>query len=353
MFNPSHRKRHEGQNGQNTKNKHHKPPNFKQHLIDKPRQNFPQHNIQQNQGSTTAPTSKLAVIRPKRNEKKIRPRVNRKMYEKNSASMIGQPISANQESMFLSKTRRKSTDRYLRNIHAMIFDVIRTISYPEISTSEIMSIQSQLNSLPTPHSKMARTKISAKPRRSPRLETKITAPTIPVLSRNQQRSLLLQEIEGLLYEGMLTIENFIDYETTELFNDEFARLRQQRTTNIQQHGATIERILKHAITMSTNLPVCLRQYHVRFLDIQLHLVKLEEKVIRISMDTIKFLLEYVPPAPTGPPPRGIAEIMRSLISDSESDCKSDDPNKMPPDETATNVTDSSSTSSPMYSPTSD
>jgi hypothetical protein len=71
------------------------------------------------------------------------------------------------------------------------------------------------------------------------------------------------------------------------------------------------------------------------------------------MDTIKFLLEYVPPAPTGPPPRGIAEIMRSLISDSESDSKSDDPNKMPLDETATNVTDSSSTSSPMYSPTSD
>jgi hypothetical protein len=57
------------------------------------------------------------------------------------------------------------------------------------------------------------------------------------------------------------------------------------------------------------------------------------------------------PTPPGPPPIGIAETMRSLISDSESD--SDDPNKMPPDEPATNVTDSSSPSSPMYSPTSD
>jgi hypothetical protein len=177
--------------------------------------------------------------------------------------------------------------------------------------------------------------------------------SLPDLRRNRQRSLILQEIEGLLHEGLLTFENFTDNETTELLNDEFARLRQKRATDIQQHGATIERILKHAITMSQTLPVCLRQYHVRFLDIQIHLVKLEEKVIRISMDTIKFLLEYVPPAPLGPPPRGIAEIMRSLISDSESDCDSDDPNKMPPDEPATTVTDSSSPSSPMYSPTSD
>ncbi len=115
----------------------------------------------------------------------------------------------------------------------MIFDVIRTISYPEISPSllsEVMSIKSQLNSLPTPKSKMARTKISAKPRRSPRLENKTKAPAMPVLSRNRQRSRILQEIEGLLHEELLTIENFIDHETSEILNDEFAHLRQRRTT---------------------------------------------------------------------------------------------------------------------------
>jgi hypothetical protein len=198
----------------------------------------------------------------------------------------------------------------------MIFDVIRPISYQEVSPSllsEIMSIKSQLNSPPTPNSKMARTKILAKPRRSPRLETKTKAPTMPVFNRNRQRSLILQETEGLLHEGLLTIENFTDNETSALINDEFARLRLKRTTEIQHHGATIERILKHAITMSQTLPVCLRQYQVRFIDIQIQLVQLEEKVISISMATIKYLLEYIPPAPPGPPPppppRGIAQIM--------------------------------------------
>ena len=280
------------------------------------------------------------------------------MYATISAPTIRPPISANQKFPFLPKTRRKSTDCYLLNIHARISNVLG-ISYPSVFPallSDIICIHSKPKSLSTHHSNMARTKQSAKPRRSPRLETKTTAPTmsLPVPRRHRQRSLILQEIEGLLHEGILTIQNFTDNETSELLNADFARLRQKRATDIQQHGAIIERILKHAITMSQTLPVCLRQYHVRFLDIHIHLVQLEEKVIRISMDTIKYLLEYIPLAPPpGPSPRGLTQIIRSLISDSDSDCDSDDPNKMPSDEPATIVSNSSSPSSPMYSPTSD
>jgi hypothetical protein len=137
QFKPSHQNRHGEHNGQKTNSPHHKTPNFKKHLIHNTSQNFPQHLIQQNQGFTTAPTPKLAVIRPKRNakiKKKIRSRVNTTMFEDTPASTIGPPISANQKLNFLLKTRRKSTDCYLRNIHAMIFDVVRPISYQEIST---------------------------------------------------------------------------------------------------------------------------------------------------------------------------------------------------------------------------
>ncbi len=75
------------------------------------------------------------------------------------------------------------------------------------------------------------------------------------------------------------------------------------------------------------------------------------------MATIQYLLEYneVPPAPPGPPPMGFTQYIRSIISDSEPDCDSDDPNEMPPDGAATivSVSDSSNPSSPAYSPTSD
>ncbi len=100
QLNLSPRKRHEGQNGQNTTSPHYKTPTFKKHLIYNTRQNFPQHHIQQNPGFTTAPTSKLAVIRPKRNKKKIRSRLNTKMYKKHSTSPIGPPTSANQKLIF-------------------------------------------------------------------------------------------------------------------------------------------------------------------------------------------------------------------------------------------------------------
>jgi hypothetical protein len=108
--------------------------------------------------------------------------------------------------------------------------------------------------------------------------------------------------------------------------------------------------------MSRSLPATLRHYHSRFHDIQIQLAQEEEKVILITMDTIKYLQDYnqIPPAPLGPPPMtmGLSQYIQSLISDSDSET-CDATNEMPSDEPTTIVSDSSSSTSPAYLLTSD
>jgi hypothetical protein len=167
---------------------------------------------------------------------------------------------------------------------------------------------------------------------------------------------MLQDLENLLHEGILSIKNFTDNETTVLDHPDLARLRHHRATEIQNHGATIDRIARNATDMSRSLPATLRHYHFRFIEIQFQFALEEEKVILITMDTIKYLQDYnqIPPAPPGPPPMtmSLSHYIQSLISDSDSET-CDSTNEMPPDEPTTIISDSSSSTSPAYSLTSD
>jgi hypothetical protein len=52
---------------------------------------------------------------------------------------------------------------------------------------------------------------------------------IPLLSRNEQRSRMLQNLENLLHEGILSIQNFTDNENTALTNDDLACLSEDRS----------------------------------------------------------------------------------------------------------------------------
>ena len=287
----------------------------------------------------------------------------RQNHQDQNPVAIGPQITTNQNPIFIPQIRRKNADCYLRNhLHDRIF-AVNYLGITNLNQTVTASIPppdthpTQHHLLPTTDDKMARTRQTISPRRSLRLQNKNPPrQSMPIRSRYEQRSRMLQDLENLLHEGILSIKNFTDHETTVLEHPSLARLRHHRANEIQNHGATIDRIARNAIEMSRSLPATLRHYHFRFLDIQFQLAMEEEKVILITTDTIKYLQEYnqIPSAPPGPPPMtmGLSQYIQSLVSNSDSETY-DATNEMPSDEPTTIISGSSSSTSPAYSPTSD